>query len=58
MKRNDNIAVTKLLENNTSVLISLCNDFSKVSDSGLEQMIQTYIQEDLRIVQKLKTMLK
>ncbi len=58
MKRNDNIAVTKLLENNTSALISLCNDFSKVSDSGLEQMIQTYIQEDLRIVQKLKTMLK
>lgn len=57
MKQNDKAAIAKLIERNTTHLFLLCNDFSAVSDTKLEELIASHIQDNLRIVQKLKAMI-
>lgn len=57
MKQGDRTAIVNLIERNTTHLFLLCNDFSAVSDNKLEELIASQIQDNLRIVQKLKAML-
>lgn len=56
MIRKDDRYISQLLESNTSHLFLLCNDYSSVSDTDLEELIGSHIQENLRIIQKLKAL--
>lgn len=51
------IPIIKLIESNTSHLFLLCNDFTSVTDPKLEELIGSHIGDNLRVVQKLKTLL-
>lgn len=50
--------IGRLVEATSALMTDMCSSYSGASDSSLEDLIAAGIQEDLRIIKKLKSMRK